>query len=312
MDIKERLKKLLDKCIAKRYIIKEKVKYETLREHRDNLLKHAKTLKELGYISEYQYFLLKEACEYHDYGKMNKYFQDRIKNGGKFDWKKEIYHNLISLIFVDEEIFEDKADYYIVIYAIVNHHYYLDNINYLDKKGNRDKISSIYEEIVGIKKKIDIELIDELATIEALGLKSGILTGLLNKCDYAASGNYQVEYKNDFLLNKMNNLGYKWNKMQEYLIENRDNNVVVVANTGMGKTEGAFLWIGDTKGFFILPIRTAINAIYERTKNQILNGKTQNRLSLLHSEALDYLLENNDNGIYEDIKQEYSSGKNLF
>lgn len=38
----------------------------------------------------------------------------------------------------------------------------------------------------------------------------------------------------------------------------------------MGKTEAGLLWISDNKGFFILPIRTAINAIYDRTKNTFL------------------------------------------
>ena len=34
----------------------------------------------------------------------------------------------------------------------------------------------------------------------------------------------------------------------------------------MGKTEAGLLWLGNHKGFFILPLRTAINAIYARIK----------------------------------------------
>ena len=57
----------------------------------------------------------------------------------------------------------------------------------------------------------------------------------------------------------------------------------------MGKTEGGLQWIGNNKGFFILPIRTAINAMYDRVKEDILSGeKITERLSMLHSESLDY------------------------
>ena len=48
--------------------------------------------------------------------------------------------------------------------------------------------------------------------------------------------------------------------------ENKDNNIVAVAQTGMGKTEAGLLWIGNNKGFFTLPLKVAINAIYDRIK----------------------------------------------
>ncbi len=34
------------------------------------------------------------------------------------------------------------------------------------------------------------------------------------------------------------------------MIENRENNLIITAETGMGKTEAGLLWIGDNKGFF--------------------------------------------------------------
>ncbi len=54
----------------------------------------------------------------------------------------------------------------------------------------------------------------------------------------------------------------------------------------MGKTEGGLLWIGDNKGFFILPLKAAINAIYERTRNLLNNEKIDVKLALLHSDIL--------------------------
>ena len=57
-----------------------------------------------------------------------------------------------------------------------------------------------------------------------------------------------------------------WNELQIYMKENSEKNIILVAQTGMGKTEGALLWIGNNKGFFTLPLRTAINEIYKRIK----------------------------------------------
>lgn len=296
-----KLEERLNNCFAK--------ENETIREHNIKLKLKADNLLKLGYISEKQHFLLSEACEYHDYGKMNEFFQDRIKNGSQFNKSKEIYHNLISPVFIEKEKYEDEEDYYKIFYAVLNHHYYTDNIKSFSY--NKDNILKIYAEIVGETKKISRKILKKLIEIEEKGLEEGILTGLLNKCDYSASGNYEVEYRNNFLIDRMEKLNYKWNDMQKYLIENRNENVIVVANTGMGKTEGALLWIGDTKGFFILPIRTAINSIYERLKNQILQGNIEKKLALLHSEALDYLLENSGENSYKNIKQEYINGKNF-
>lgn len=87
-----------------------------------------------------------------------------------------------------------------------------------------------------------------------------------------------------------------WNELQKFCIENRDENIIAVAQTGMGKTEAGLLWIGDNKGFFILPLRTAINAIYDRVRKNIIHEKDlEHRLSILHSSSLEYYLNNLEN-----------------
>lgn len=40
-----------------------------------------------------------------------------------------------------------------------------------------------------------------------------------------------------------------WNELQEFCIENREENIIALAPTGMGKTEAGLLWIGNHKGF---------------------------------------------------------------
>ena len=63
----------------------------------------------------------------------------------------------------------------------------------------------------------------------------------------------------------------------------------------MGKTEAGFLWIGDNKGFFILPLKTAINAIYERIINDIVKDNTRKKsVGLLHSETMERYIELSD------------------
>ena len=75
------------------------------------------------------------------------------------------------------------------------------------------------------------------------------------------------------------------------MIHNQNENVVVVAQTGYGKTEAGLLWIGNNKGFFTLPLRVAINAIFDRVKNQIVIEKLENRIGLLHSDFREVYIE---------------------
>ena len=81
--------------------------------------------------------------------------------------------------------------------------------------------------------------------------------------------------------------------MQKFCKENNDKNIIAIADTGMGKTEGGFLWGGNNKIFFVLPLRTAINAMYKRFDEVIIKGENKKeRLGLLHSNSLEYYLNN--------------------
>jgi len=121
---------------------------------------------------------------------------------------------------------------------------------------------------------------------------------------------YEIEYPNDFLEDALNNLlsefkekdkSADWNDMQKFCKENNDKNIIAIADTGMGKTEGGFLWGGNNKIFFVLPLRTAINAMYKRFDEVIIKRENkEERVGLLHSNSLEYYLNNKKELVIDD------------
>ncbi len=291
---------------------------KTIREHTDDLLANLEKLKDFNYIDEKLYELMKITCEYHDYGKINNEFQKRVKSRAKinFDNSKEVAHNVLSLCFLNKENFRVIDEYYKVAYAILNHHHNTKNFEEIRNKKNL--IAKFIEDFGGMEiEQRDLKKISLMrANKEAILLK-----GFLHKCDYSASGNYEIEYRNNFLIDSLNNnfltnlkkekSSADWNELQIFCKENSNSNIMIVANTGMGKTEAGLLWIGDNKGFFILPLKTAINAIYERVKNKIIqNERVEERIALLHSDTMSYYL--TESIIEEDKLIEYTNkGKQL-
>lgn len=294
---------LLDESIVSNIKEKNAKPNKTIMEHTNDLLDVLELLWNLGYIKEQRmYELIQKACVYHDIGKINKEFQRRVKSKGiKFDENKEVAHNVLSLYFIDDKMFSNKEDYLIVLNAVANHHDYCDIGLVIREK------SEIIEELLKgfehkkVKKAIPAKLSTIAQDIDAIKIK-----GYLHKCDYSASSGYTAEYENNFLENslenvltkwKLDNQNASWNELQQYCIENKNENIIAIAQTGMGKTEAGLLWMGDNKGFFILPIRTAINAIYDRIKKYISSygGNLEEQLGLLHSSSLEYLLLKNWN-----------------
>ena len=156
-------------------------------------------------------------------------------------------------------------------------------------------------------------MVKDIEDIRAVKIK-----GYLHKCDYSASGNYMIEYPHDFLEQGLENCMRKWqrknpnvewNSLQRFCMEKQNQNIIAIAQTGMGKTEGGLWWIGNHKGYFVLPLRTAINAIYDRVCEDILeNENLSEKVSLLHSESLEYYVKKHV-GTDEEIFQYEQRGK---
>ncbi len=285
----------LNKYIAKKNEKNNEIK--TIAQHINDLQHCLEVLVNLGYIeTEHLRKLIYIACKYHDYGKVNPEFQKRIQSEKKINFQdsKEVAHNILSLFFINSEDFEDFNDYLKVFFAVAYHHNYCDVAKTFEDKF--DLCEKLLEDFNTYY--VDDDCFDDIKDLKE-ERESILLKGFLHKCDYCASAECEVEFKNDFLNNSLANLVNKWRvnnpnadwkEMQNYCYENSDENIIVVAQTGMGKTEGGLRWIGNNKGFFVLPLKTAINAMYDRIKEDILNNDVKEKLSILHSESLNYVV----------------------
>lgn len=309
---------------------------ETITEHTNKLLENLKKLRniyEIEIINNIQidkerfWKLLEIICTYHDIGKVFTPFQNIIREklglekiSTEFDYES-IKHEQLSPLFIPTDKFELTTDEKTLVYQSIFYHH---------ERGNQDIDSNLVQEIIEkdiipkiseIEKETGIEIKKNPNNfyLKKVGsnkrIKAGdplyeeycLLKGLLHRLDHSSSANLQIEddtnekiceYTNKFMKEK----NYELNDLQIFSEKNKDNNLLVIGSTGMGKTEAALLWSEFSKTFFSLPIRISINAIYDRIKN----GMKYGHIGLLHSTALDYL-ENkqefeNQMGIYEQSK----------
>lgn len=281
---------------------------ETIMEHTDKLIENYYILKDIYPDLEINWDILYLACLYHDLGKINRKFQNKIER--KKQYEKEIPHSILSLSFLETKKLKNtysKNDIKILAHAIAYHHdrnldyshkeleIEIENLKDEYKNFSYDKLDKISENIK--IKEIPIKYFNKDRIYEEEGIiyyDYIKIKGLLNRIDYAASADIKVEIENNFLEEDLeNNLLKKfrkenpdanWNELQKFAIENREENIIITAQTGMGKTEAGLLWIGDNKGFFTLPLKTAINAMYKRIKEDILKDNFDNKVGLLHSD----------------------------
>lgn len=290
---------------------------ETIVEHTKNLLKKYQLLKELYPKIPMNWQLLELACKYHDLGKMNHFFQEKIRDHSKIKIG-EIPHGLLSIQLIPAKELKKQfplTEVQALIQAVALHHdrdfSSIDPKNYAQEIENLNSSSQTFPYVeLGLLRPAKIkqlsgrfyELDIPVSSSDPSFHSYVMLKGLLNKIDYAASGYYLVEYPANFLENNMTRMLEKWKKqsadefadwnpMQNYAHEHQNDNLLVLGQTGLGKTEAGLRWIGNHKAFFTLPLKTAINAIYQRIAEDIADSdKITEQVGILHSDSFAVLL----------------------
>lgn len=306
---------------------------ETIKEHTDKLLENLKILKRtygskivqvIDMPEERFWQLMKIICKYHDAGKVNSGFQNVIRNAigeplipTKFN-NDQIKHEQISPMFVPYKEYQLTKTERKLVYQSIYYHHERNNKLHVDVDLLKEIIKEDIEpNIENIEKELKIQ-VPELKTTY-LGMVEGqaritefddiykdycIMKGLLHRLDHCSSAWIPVEDDtkdeiSEFVEKFMKQNKFKLNDLQEFAKENQDKNVIVIGSTGMGKTESALLWSNKDKTFFTLPLRISINAIYDRIKETI----GYKHVGLLHSTAVDYLDEKNEENEFEKIDQ---------
>ncbi|WP_299209457.1 CRISPR-associated helicase Cas3' [Thermocrinis sp.] len=314
----------------------------TIREHTDKLLENLQKLRDYyrkeieelipkglpTELKERFWEILELACEYHDYGKIHCKFQEKIgnKNIKPIKGLPEVRHNLLSPVFVNVE---DELIRKIVRLLVLHHHPVeveempvesVERVLREEFKFEKNPISFM------LKKREEDYLREDVAKmfkipVDELILYYRLLKGLLLRIDHASSSKHAQEVEDEppgdtlsFVDDFFKKQGRTPYEMQIFVRENRDKNLVIIAPTGAGKTEAGFIYL-QRKGFFMLPYRVSANGIYMRAEGIFRNeGNRNNRnyAGLLHSSALSYVLEREENR--EDIQnnQEGTAFLNYF
>jgi CRISPR-associated endonuclease/helicase Cas3 len=298
---------------------------ESIKQHTEELWKRYQFLYEVNkhrypHMSNRDWRLLELAVKYHDVGKADAVFQNKIRNVLNKPLlpcasHHSVPHNYLSVAAIPyKKLGLTDEESKLLALAVGFHH---------ERKSGLEKMKilenyklNVVPILQDIQMHMELELPERprsksidwlekriMPSAGELFFRYVMIKGLLHRLDHAASAhvavelavNYHVgEYVNRFFTDKLQK---PKRKLQLFTEKNQHHHVLAIAQTGMGKTEAALLWIGKEKGFFTLPLRTSINAMYRRlsdTEEGI--GFTsrpetteEQAIGLLHSTSLDYL-----------------------
>lgn len=299
---------------------------ESLVEHTDSLIQifqELQTFKMNNLVSAYPDFI-KKILFYHDQGKANIPFQNQIRKSlkmepfGKTSFGMSLPHEWLSLSFISEEDelyfhsldIKDISFYDLACYSIAFHH-------------NRDFLPASKDLELQIKEIKDNPVLLEISyepypVTDIKGIRLSIespeywtsnfpyivcFKGILHKCDYAASAHVKAEleyngnYSGHFIEGLKRKKIDKLYDYQQEAKEHSDKNIIFIASTGAGKTEYSMNWINGDKAFYLLGLRTAVNAMYDRFTDMF----SKDNVGLLHGESIYRLLDDNkSNDDYEE------------
>lgn len=285
-------------------------------------------INRLNFLEEERFWqLLDFVIEFHDIGKAFSPFQKLIRSRIDIEinepkivthLENNIGHNYLSPAFIDYSYIDKKKDRELraVLNQVIVYHHERDIFidkdlkNLIQKILDEDLINKVYELQHEFKVRYPIRT-EELSIVYIQSVIKRIdknhkyynlyimLKGILHRLDHSASAHEIVEcnsnmnigeYTEKHLVKEFGSL----REVQSFAKSNRNKNIILIASTGMGKTETALIWIDKDKAFFTLPLRVSINALFDRAKNIVGVGESNDTfLGLLHSTAIDYLEESN-------------------
>ncbi|MCU6756503.1 helicase Cas3 [uncultured Eubacterium sp.] len=291
-----------------------------LKDHLDETVKCAEGffVDHGKYFSEKEIKLIIAACRYHDIGKANEVFQDRITDNEKLKGVRQMPHGHLSALSVSWNDFKDiderftEDDFKVFITAVYHHHtrddeYKAKDINgYAEKYYNKSVREFLdddkWEFSVGNIRKVIFRLNQQCRNSDVddeIWREYILVKGMLNKFDWSVSAGYsEAEQHPDLIEKKLKSsieksLDGNLRPAQEYMREHSEDNLVVIAPTGSGKTEAALLWLDGEKGFYTLPMMVSSDAIYDRIRERY----EYKEAALLHSGSMKkFLKESSEKG----------------
>lgn len=314
---------------------------ETIRFHTDRLLENYYLLrssygKNFIHMDDRMWQLLKWAVEYHDIGKADTRFQNKLRKKLKLPQLTEVHnchvpHNYLSVVLIPfSQLGVNEEEIRLLVQTVGYHHERQIILNQKLKNDVKEIIKKdIFPGIDDLAEHMGIPMIEKMTfgsfdwlhkrynwgTTEKEQisfLRYVMIKGLLHRLDHAASANVFVEQGIKHNVGKSVNSFFKKKNfakrdLQKYAEKNMNNHLIIMAQTGMGKTEAGLLWINNTKGFFTLPLRVSINAMYNRASdpNGINISPGKGAVGLLHSSSLDYLGQE-DEGVNWEIYYNHS------
>ncbi len=288
---------------------------KSIKEHTQDLLNQKKILNRIypNILSKEDWEILDYAIKYHDLGKINVKFQNKLyKILGEELLEdniegEEIPHNFLSPYFInidkmEEEYGREKTK---ILVSSVYYHHTRDEKEVTDEtledlRLQKEGLTNFFNlDLNNIEDSIGRYILKERDE-DILKSKSYVMIkGMLNKLDYVASldkngVNVEEDYNQDGqtatdMIKSIIEINYNGNyrDVQRYMMNYQNENLIVVSYTGSGKTEAALLWIGGNKAFYTLPLKVSINAMYQRIYNKVGFKKTL----LLHSDAYSFYQE---------------------
>ena len=261
--------------------------------------------------------MIETSIKYHDIGKVNNIFQEKMRRHYNND---EIPHGYLSALTIRLKDLDPSIKEFKHFKTIINAVYYHHRRNIYNEKEIEDFAKNHFEKQLEyyLGNRYQGVRYDNLNRIYTRDLSSPItkleewiefvtVKGILNRCDWSASGNLAIEIEaeqsmKDNILKRFNP-----NNVQQFMMEHDNENVAIIASTGAGKTEAALLWLNDEKGFFTLPMKVYANAIYQIIKNHyLLPVNNQEKVAILHGDCYKLYENNGDNDL-----SNYHNARNL-